>query len=322
MNPAVKNEQTYLDILRQLVEKDTVREDRTGTGTTSIFGVQARYDISEGRIPVLSTKKIYLRSIIHELIWMFSGEKSIKYLKDNNVSIWDSWLVPGTEVTDEDGNLLDGISSSIYGESWRGWEDTRVLSLDQLGDIPEISGEGRPMEKFQILHQSGGNVVVTRDIDQINRVMWQIRNKPTSRRIILNGWNVARVDDVTLPPCHVMAQFYVENGTLSCQMYQRSADYFAGAAFNIVQYALLTHIFAKCAGLKTGELIHVIGDCHLYSNHRDAAVEQLSRELIEENDPRVSIQLADGDDPTAVSFDDVIITGYQHHSAIPVTIAV
>ncbi|MGC6433739.1 MAG: thymidylate synthase [Crocinitomicaceae bacterium] len=220
----------YHDLLQHILDNGTKKEDRTGTGTVSVFGYQSRYDLSEG-FPCLTTKKLHLRSIIVELLWFLKGDTNIKYLKDNKVSIWDEWA-------DENGNL-----GPVYGHQWRSW--------------PGKNGEA---------------------IDQISKLIEQIKNNPDSRRLIVSAWNVADVDNMALPPCHTMFQFYVANGKLSCQLYQRSADVFLGVPFNIASYALLTMMIAQVTGLEAGEFIHTLGDAHLYSNHLDQARLQLTRE--------------------------------------------
>lgn len=220
----------YHDLLQHILDNGTKKEDRTGTGTVSVFGYQSRYDLSEG-FPCLTTKKLHLRSIIVELLWFLKGDTNIKYLKDNKVSIWDEWA-------DENGNL-----GPVYGHQWRSW--------------PGKNGEV---------------------IDQISKLIEQIKNNPDSRRLIVSAWNVADVDNMALPPCHTMFQFYVANGKLSCQLYQRSADVFLGVPFNIASYALLTMMIAQVTGLEVGEFIHTLGDAHLYSNHLDQARLQLTRE--------------------------------------------
>ena len=219
----------YLDLMQHVLDKGHVKEDRTGTGTRSVFGYQMRFDLTDS-FPILTTKKLHLRSIIYELLWFLKGETNIAYLKENGVRIWDEWA-------DENGDL-----GPVYGYQWRSWP------------LP-----------------SGGSV------DQISKVMDQIINSPNSRRMIVSAWNPALVDDMALPPCHALFQFYVANGRLSCQLYQRSADIFLGVPFNIASYALLTLMMAKVAGLKPGEFVHSLGDAHLYSNHLDQAREQLSR---------------------------------------------
>jgi thymidylate synthase len=221
----------YHDLIQHILDKGTFKGDRTGTGTLSTFGYQMRYNLEDG-FPVLTTKKLHLRSIIHELLWFLQGDTNIKYLKDNNVSIWDEWA-------DENGNL-----GPVYGYQWRSWP------------TPD-----------------GGS------IDQISNLIDQIKKNPNSRRLIVNAWNVAYVDNMALPPCHTMFQFYVADGKLSCQLYQRSADTFLGVPFNIASYALLTMMVAQVCDLKPGEFIHTLGDAHLYSNHLDQAKLQLERDF-------------------------------------------
>ena len=221
--------QQYHDLMRHVLEHGNDKGDRTGTGTRSVFGYQMRFDLSEG-FPVLTTKKLHLRSIIHELLWFLQGDTNIRYLKENGVSIWDEWA-------DESGNL-----GRVYGYQWRSW--------------PAPDG---------------------RHIDQIATVVEQIKTNPNSRRMIVSAWNPALVDDMALPPCHAMFQFYVADGKLSCQLYQRSADIFLGVPFNIASYALLTMMVAQVCGLQAGEFIHTLGDAHLYSNHFEQARLQLSR---------------------------------------------
>ncbi len=221
----------YHDLLEHILANGVKKEDRTGTGTLSTFGYQMRYDLSEG-FPAITTKKLHLRSIIHELLWFLSGDTNIKYLKDNGVSIWDEWA-------DEDGNL-----GPVYGSQWRSWP--------------------KP---------DGGS------IDQIKKIIDQIKNNPDSRRIIVSAWNVAEVENMALPPCHSFFQFYVAEGKLSCQLYQRSADTFLGVPFNIASYALLNMMVAQVCDLEVGEFVHTLGDAHLYLNHLDQAKIQLEREF-------------------------------------------
>ena len=220
----------YLDLMQHVLDKGIRKEDRTGTGTLSVFGYQMRFDLSAG-FPALTTKKVHLRSIIHELLWFLKGDTNIKYLHDNGVTIWDEWA-------DENGDL-----GQVYGYQWRSW--------------PAADG---------------------RHIDQISQVVEQIRATPDSRRIIVSAWNVGEIEHMALPPCHAFFQFYVANGRLSCQLYQRSADIFLGVPFNIASYALLTLMMAQATGLKPGEFIHTLGDAHLYSNHLEQAGIQLQRE--------------------------------------------
>ncbi len=220
----------YLDLLNRVLTEGIEKEDRTGTGTLSVFGHQMRFDLSKG-FPLLTTKKLHLRSILHELLWFISGDTNIAYLKENGVSIWDEWA-------DEDGNL-----GPVYGKQWRSWATPNGATIDQLGDV---------------IHQ--------------------IRTNPDSRRLIVNAWNVGEVPQMALPPCHLLFQFYVAEGRLSCQLYQRSADIFLGVPFNIASYALLTLMIAQVTDLEPGDLVHTLGDAHLYSNHLEQARTQLERE--------------------------------------------
>jgi thymidylate synthase len=220
----------YHDLMKHVLENGTKKEDRTGTGTISVFGYQMRFDLSEG-FPVVTTKKLHLRSIIHELLWFLQGDTNIKYLKDNGVSIWDDWA-------DENGDL-----GPVYGYQWRSWPTA-----------------------------DGGK------IDQMSKLIQQIKRNPDSRRLLISAWNVAHVDQMALPPCHTMFQFYVANGKLSCQLYQRSADIFLGVPFNIASYALLTMMVAQVCDLEPGEFIHTFGDAHIYSNHLEQVNLQLSRD--------------------------------------------
>ena len=222
--------QTYLNLIQYVLEHGTDKSDRTGTGTRSVFGYQMRFDLANG-FPLLTTKKLHLRSIIHELLWFLKGETNIKYLKDNNVSIWDEWA-------DENGDL-----GRVYGAQWRSWQTPNGKS-----------------------------------IDQISQIIQQIKQNPDSRRLIVSAWNPAEVDNMALPPCHALFQFYVADGKLSCQLYQRSADIVLGVPFNIASYALLTLMMAQVCGLQAGEFIHTLGDAHIYNNHFEQAKLQLTRE--------------------------------------------
>ncbi len=232
----------YLALMQEILDKGAHKTDRTGTGTLSVFGRQLRFDLAEG-FPLITTKKLHLRSIIYELLWFLNGDTNIKYLKDNGVTIWDEWA-------DENGEL-----GPVYGHQWRSW--------------PAPDG---------------------RSIDQITQVLNQIRQKPDSRRHIVTAWNPSEVDKMALPPCHALFQFYVADGKLSCQLYQRSADYFLGVPFNIASYALLTHMFAQQCDLQPGEFVWTGGDVHLYSNHIEQAKLQLSREPFAL--PQLKIRLA------------------------------
>jgi len=261
----------YLDLMRHVRENGTFKEDRTGTGTYSCFGYQMRFDLSEG-FPLVTTKKLHLRSIIHELLWFLSGDTNIRYLKENGVSIWDEWA-------DDDGNL-----GPVYGSQWRSWP------------TPD-----------------GGH------IDQISQVVEQIKNNPDSRRLIVSAWNVAEVNNMALPPCHAFFQFYVADGKLSCQLYQRSADIFLGVPFNIASYALLVHMVAQQCDLQVGDFVWTGGDVHLYANHLEQTDLQLSRE------PLPLPQLKIGRKPDSIfdyKFDDFEIVGYQSHPHIKAPVAV
>lgn len=263
--------QQYLDLLKVIRETGTFRGDRTGTGTYSIFGHQMRFDLSNG-FPMVTTKKLHLRSIIHELLWFIAGDTNIKYLKDNGVSIWDEWA-------DENGNL-----GPVYGHQWRSW--------------PTPDG---------------------RTVDQITNLIEQIKNNPNSRRHIVSAWNVADVDNMALPPCHCLFQFYVADGKLSCQLYQRSADVFLGVPFNIASYALLTHMMAQVCDLGVGDFIHTFGDAHLYSNHIEQTDLQLTREPL----PLPTLRLnPDVRDLFAFTADDIKIDGYESHAHIKAPVAV
>jgi thymidylate synthase len=261
----------YLELMRDILEKGTQKTDRTGTGTVSVFGRQMRFDLSKG-FPLVTTKKLHLRSIIYELLWFLRGETNIKYLNDNGVSIWDEWA-------DENGEL-----GPVYGSQWRSW--------------PAPDG---------------------RHIDQIANVIHQIKTKPDSRRHIVTAWNPAEVDNMALPPCHALFQFYVADDTLSCQLYQRSADFFLGVPFNIASYALLTHMVAQQCDLKAGDFVWTGGDVHLYNNHFDQARLQLTREPLPL--PVLSIKRK----PATIfeyQFEDFEILNYQAHPSIKAPIAV
>ena len=261
----------YLDMMRLVRDTGTRKEDRTGTGTLSLFGHQMRFDLSKG-FPLVTTKKLHLRSIIHELLWFLSGDSNIRYLKENGVSIWDDWA-------DEDGDL-----GPIYGVQWRRW--------------PTPDG---------------------RHIDQIEQIMQQLRKTPDSRRIMLSAWNVAEIDNMALPPCHCLFQFYVADGKLSCQLYQRSCDIFLGVPFNIASYALLTHMIAQQADLGVGDFIWTGGDCHLYLNHLEQADEQLGREVL----PLPTLAIRRRPDTLFdYRFEDFEILNYESHPHIKAPVAV
>ena len=263
--------QPYLDLMRRVRDEGFRKEDRTGTGTLSVFGHQMRFDLTAG-FPMVTTKKLHLRSIIHELLWFLSGDSNVAYLQENGVRIWDEWA-------DDDGEL-----GPIYGVQWRSW--------------PTPDGS---------------------TIDQIATVVQQLRETPDSRRIIVSAWNAAEIDRMALPPCHTLFQFYVADGRLSCQLYQRSADIFLGVPFNIASYALLTHMLAQQADLKVGEFIWTGGDCHLYLNHIEQADEQLTRDPLPL--PRLAIKRRP-DSIFEYRYEDFEVLNYQSHPHIAARVAV
>jgi thymidylate synthase len=263
--------QQYHTLMQHVLEHGTNKTDRTGTGTISVFGYQMRFNLQDG-FPLLTTKKLHLKSILHELLWFLKGDTNIKYLKENGVGIWDEWA-------DAEGNL-----GPVYGAQWRSW--------------PTADG---------------------RHIDQITEVIRQIKNTPDSRRMIVSAWNVGEIANMALPPCHAFFQFYVADGALSCQLYQRSADIFLGVPFNIASYALLTHMMAQVCGLKAGEFIHTLGDAHLYSNHINQAELQLQRDL--RTLPTLKIN-PDVNDIFEFRFEDFSLEGYDPHPHIKATVAV
>jgi len=263
--------QQYLDLMRRVLETGARKDDRTGTGTLSVFGHQMRFDLARG-FPLLTTKKLHIRSIIHELLWFLRGDTNIGWLNEHGVSIWDEWA-------DEKGDL-----GPIYGAQWRCWPDGKGGCIDQIAQIVE-----------------------------------QIRTNPDSRRIIVSAWNVADVPRMALPPCHLLFQFHVASGRLSCQLYQRSADIFLGVPFNIASYALLTHMVAHVTGLKAGDFVHTLGDAHLYLNHLEQARTQLAR--APRPLPRLEIARK-VDNLDDFRFEDFIISGYDPHPHIKAPVAV
>ncbi|MBQ0724189.1 MAG: thymidylate synthase [Cycloclasticus sp.] len=261
----------YLALMQDIIDNGTDKEDRTGTGTRSVFGRQMRFDLSQG-FPLVTTKKLHLRSIIHELLWFLNGDTNTAYLKKNGVSIWDEWA-------DKNGDL-----GPVYGHQWRSW--------------PTPSGES---------------------IDQISEVLEQIKQTPDSRRLIVSAWNVGQIPDMALPPCHLLFQFYVAEGRLSCQLYQRSADFFLGVPFNIASYALLTHMVAQQAGLQVGDFVWTGGDVHLYNNHFEQAKLQLSRSTFDLPQLKIARQ---PDSLFDYQYEDFEIVGYQSHAGIKAPVAI
>ncbi len=261
----------YLDLLAEVRHRGTPKSDRTGTGTRSVFGRQLRFDLDEG-FPLVTTKRVHLKSVIHELLWFLAGDTNIDYLRRNGVRIWDEWA-------DADGDL-----GPVYGRQWRSWPAPDGATIDQLADV-----------------------------------VHRIRRDPDSRRLVVSAWNVAELPDMALAPCHALFQFYVADGRLSCQLYQRSADLFLGVPFNIASYALLTHMVAQVTGYRPGEFVHTFGDAHVYLNH----FEQVDRQLEREPLPRPTLRLdPDVDDLFAFDYGQIRIEGYDPHPAIPAPVAV
>ncbi|WP_080660242.1 thymidylate synthase [Kingella kingae] len=261
----------YLDLMQHVLAHGNDKSDRTGTGTRSVFGYQMRFNLADG-FPVLTTKKLHLKSIIHELLWFLQGDTNIRYLQENGVKIWDEWA-------DENGNL-----GRVYGAQWRSWRGANGETIDQIANLVE-----------------------------------QIKRNPDSRRLIVSAWNPAEVDDMALPPCHALFQFYVADGKLSCQLYQRSADIFLGVPFNIASYALLTMMLAQVCGLQAGEFVHTLGDAHLYRNHLEQAQLQLSREP--RSLPKMQIN-PNVKDIFAFTFDDFELVDYDPHPHIKADVSV
>jgi thymidylate synthase len=261
----------YLNLMQHVLENGTQKHDRTGTGTISVFGYQMRFNLAEG-FPMVTTKKLHLKSIIHELIWFLSGDTNIRYLKENGVKIWDEWA-------DENGNL-----GPVYGSQWRSW--------------PTPDGK---------------------HIDQISNIIQQIKNNPDSRRIIVSAWNVAEIENMALPPCHSFFQFYVADGKLSCQLYQRSADIFLGVPFNIASYALLTLMVAQVCNLQLGDFIHTLGDAHLYNNHLEQTKLQLSRAPKQLPTMKINTEVKD---IFGFKFEDFTLENYDPHPHIKGAVAV
>jgi len=282
-----KNEQAYLDLLKHVMTNGTEKGDRTGTGTLSHFGAQLRFDLADG-FPLLTTKKVHFKSIVYELFWFLSGSTHVDYLQENNVRIWNEWATADQTARF---NRPAGDLGPIYGHQWRNYGATKREdgSYDNDG------------------------------VDQITDVIEQIKTNPNSRRLIVSGWNPKEAEQVALPPCHTLFQFFVADNKLSCQLYQRSADLFLGVPFNIASYALLTHMVAQVCGLEVGEFVWTGGDCHIYQNHREQVELQLTRSLYEL--PTLTLN-PDIKDIFAFTFDDISVEGYESHPAIKAKVAV
>lgn len=272
----------YLDLLKDVKENGTDREDRTGVGTRSVFGRQMRFDLTTG-FPIVTTKSVYWKGVVGELLWFLSGNTNIKWLVENNIHIWDEWA-------DENGDL-----GPVYGAQWRNFSGRHSCHTDNYGDCAETNG-----------------------VDQITQVIDSIKTNPNSRRHMVVAWNPLLIDEMALPPCHCLFQFYVANGKLSCQLYQRSCDIFLGLPFNIASYSLLTHMIAEICGLGVGEFVWTGGDVHLYHNHFEQAETQLKREPL----PLPELELTHKESIYDYSFDDIKLVGYNHLGKLPAPIAV
>lgn len=272
-------DQTYFDLINDVLTNGVEKTDRTGTGTISVFGRQARYDLTKG-FPILTSKRVHWKSVVGELLWFLKGDTNIKWLKENGISIWDEWA-------DKNGNL-----GPVYGQQWRNWSNLVGIGYSEFEDEP---------------------------IDQIKDVIQQIKTNPDSRRLIVSAWNVGDIPQMALAPCHTMFQFYVVNGKLSCQLYQRSCDAFLGMPFNIASYALLTHMIAQVCDLQVGDFVHTFGDLHIYSNHREQLKEQLSRTPYPMPKLVLNPEVKDID---SFTFEDIKLENYQHHPAIKGKVAI
>ncbi len=286
-NKQRKNEQAYLDLLRLVLTEGTEKGDRTGTGTLSHFGAQLRFNLADG-FPLLTTKKVHFKSIVYELFWFLSGSTHVDYLQANGVRIWNEW---STAEQTARFNRPAGDLGPVYGHQWRNY--------------------GASQREDGSYNNDG--------VDQITQVIEQIKTNPNSRRLIVSGWNPSEADQVALPPCHTLFQFFVADNKLSCQLYQRSADLFLGVPFNIASYALLTHMVAQVCGLEVGEFIWTGGDCHIYQNHREQVELQLTRELYKL--PTLTLN-PDVNDIFAFNYDDISVDGYESHPAIKAKVAV
>ena len=305
----------YLDLLKDIRDNGAGKDDRTGTGTRSVFGRQIRFDLSRG-FPAVTTKKLYMRSIIHELLWFLSGDRNLEYLAQNDVHIWDEWPYRHYVETTQNRTVT---KDEIQTQTWR---DNMEVFIEKIKTDHEFAmqwGDLGPIYGYQWRHWPDGK---GGEIDQIQRAVDTLKSNPTSRRIIVSAWNAADIDEMAvagLPPCHTMFQFYVSEGKLSCQLYQRSADTFLGVPFNIASYALLTHMVAQVAGLEVGEFVHTFGDAHIYNNHVNQVNEQLDRQPF----ALPKLVLNKGiNDLFDFRFDDITIEGYQSHPGIKAPIAV
>ena len=283
----MKNEQAYLDLLKHVMTNGSEKGDRTGTGTLSHFGAQLRFDLADG-FPLLTTKKVHFKSIVYELFWFLSGSTHVDYLQQNNVRIWNEWATADQTARF---NRPAGDLGPIYGHQWRNYGATKREDGSYEND----------------------------GVDQITDVIEQIKTNPNSRRLIVSGWNPKEAEQVALPPCHTLFQFFVADNKLSCQLYQRSADLFLGVPFNIASYALLTHMVAQVCGLEVGEFVWTGGDCHIYQNHREQVELQLTRSLYEL--PTLTLN-PDIKDIFAFTFEDISVEGYESHPAIKAKVAV
>src|SRR5437763_374643 len=301
--------QPYLDLVRHILDHGAKKGDRTGTGTLSVFGHQLRHDLGAG-FPLLTTKKLHLRSIIYELLWFLRGETNVRYLQENKVTIWNEWA-------DEHGNL-----GPVYGKQWRHWVKSshHRSSPGSAGGQPSLFDLGEHTNGGGGITPIGSRVRKSKwGIDQIAKVIEEIKTNPDSRRLIVSAWNVADIDSMALPPCHVLFQFYVQEGELSCQLYQRSADLFLGVPFNIASYSLLTLMVAQVCDLRPAEFVHTFGDLHLYQNHLHKAGEQLSRDC--RPFPRMRLNPARRE-LLEFQYEDFTLEGYEPHPAIKAPIAV
>lgn len=282
-----KNEQAYLDLLQYVLANGTEKGDRTGTGTLSHFGAQLRFNLADG-FPLLTTKKVHFKSIVYELLWFLSGSTHVDYLQQNNVRIWNEWA---TAAQTARFNRAEGDLGPVYGHQWRNYGASKAANGSYNAD----------------------------GVDQITEVIAQIKTNPNSRRLIVSGWNPLEAEQVALPPCHTMFQFFIADNKLSCQLYQRSADLFLGVPFNIASYALLTHMVAQVCGLDVGEFIWTGGDCHIYQNHREQVELQLTRSLFKL--PTLSLN-ANVDDIFDFKYEDISVENYQSHAGIKAQVAV